>query len=415
MAIKEWSTNYSGASPTQDPDPITGNMPDLTDESFPGAGDGDAQRSSQVEAPRNKLQVVCKYVGDSVNSPTDSLHAIIGKNHTQGAATQFRLYKRTAKPTSATDTGFLYAISSGGYLDLMWENPDGSEVNLVDGGISVGYDDAAVHVDESGEIYAIAEKLSPIGSDVVVIEDSASSWAKKRIAISTISPLTTKGDIFGFDTANARIPVGADGYLLTADSAEAAGIKWAEAPEPSPLTTKGDLFGFDTANARIPIGADGYLLTADSTEATGIKWAEAPEPSPLTTKGDLFGFSTANDRVPVGPDGYALIADSGEALGVKWGVVSGTGSIPNEEEFSTAGTETPGDPTTFGPLTNTPRGSGTANTPSGYDILVFRNGLKMKYEATPTTYNHYYYDDINNEIDVLASGDADEYEVVYGS
>jgi hypothetical protein len=40
----------------------------------------------------------------------------------------------------------------------------------------------------------------------------------------------------------------------------------------SPLTTKGDLFGYDTGNQRIPVGADGTFLEADSTQATGIKW-----------------------------------------------------------------------------------------------------------------------------------------------
>lgn len=40
-----------------------------------------------------------------------------------------------------------------------------------------------------------------------------------------------------------------------------------------PLTTKGDLFGFDTANNRIPVGADTFVLTADSTQTLGLKWA----------------------------------------------------------------------------------------------------------------------------------------------
>jgi hypothetical protein len=41
----------------------------------------------------------------------------------------------------------------------------------------------------------------------------------------------------------------------------------------SPLTTKGDLYGFSTVNARVPVGADTYVLTADSTQALGVKWA----------------------------------------------------------------------------------------------------------------------------------------------
>lgn len=40
----------------------------------------------------------------------------------------------------------------------------------------------------------------------------------------------------------------------------------------SPLTTKGDLYSFDTNNARLPVGTNGQILVADSNESTGLKW-----------------------------------------------------------------------------------------------------------------------------------------------
>jgi hypothetical protein len=40
----------------------------------------------------------------------------------------------------------------------------------------------------------------------------------------------------------------------------------------SPLTTKGDLYGYDTADARIPVGSNDTVLTADSTDAQGVAW-----------------------------------------------------------------------------------------------------------------------------------------------
>jgi hypothetical protein len=43
----------------------------------------------------------------------------------------------------------------------------------------------------------------------------------------------------------------------------------------SPLTTKGDLYGYSTTNARVPVGTNGQVLTADSTAATGVAWATA--------------------------------------------------------------------------------------------------------------------------------------------
>ena len=39
------------------------------------------------------------------------------------------------------------------------------------------------------------------------------------------------------------------------------------------LTTKGDTHGFDTDNARVPIGVNTTVLTADSTTALGLAWA----------------------------------------------------------------------------------------------------------------------------------------------
>ena len=41
----------------------------------------------------------------------------------------------------------------------------------------------------------------------------------------------------------------------------------------SPLTTKGDLYTYSTTNARLGVGANNTVLTADSGEATGLKWA----------------------------------------------------------------------------------------------------------------------------------------------
>jgi hypothetical protein len=50
----------------------------------------------------------------------------------------------------------------------------------------------------------------------------------------------------------------------------------------SPLTTKGDLYTYSTTDARLGVGANDTVLTADSTAATGLKWAAASSGGGMT-------------------------------------------------------------------------------------------------------------------------------------
>jgi len=77
-----------------------------------------------------------------------------------------------------------------------------------------------------------------------------------------------KGDLLvglGANTLTA-LTIGANAYVLTADSATATGMAW-KANASNPLTTKGDLFAFDTAAARLPAGTDGQYLISDTSSS----------------------------------------------------------------------------------------------------------------------------------------------------
>lgn len=79
------------------------------------------------------------------------------------------------------------------------------------------------------------------------------------------------GDILYASGVNtlAKLPVGTNTHILTL----AGGVPtWAAPSGSSPLTTKGDIYTYDSADQRLPVGTDGQVLQADSAEATGLKW-----------------------------------------------------------------------------------------------------------------------------------------------
>ena len=92
--------------------------------------------------------------------------------------------------------------------------------------------------------------------------------------LKALQPGTTLGDLaYSSATANTntRLAIGTSGQVL---AVSAGGVpEWKTTADVTPLTTKGDLFTFTTVDARIGVGANGTVLTADSAEATGLKWA----------------------------------------------------------------------------------------------------------------------------------------------
>jgi hypothetical protein len=135
--------------------------------------------------------------------------------------------------------------------------------------------------------------------DTALVKDGAAAIRTLGSSVDTttknLNPSTTLGDIeyrSSTPNVNTRLPLGTANQVLRVNSGATA-PEWATTADQTPLTTKGDLFGFDTADARIPVGTNGHVLTADSAQGLGVKWA-APAAGGMTSlaTGSLSSLST---------------------------------------------------------------------------------------------------------------------------
>jgi len=103
------------------------------------------------------------------------------------------------------------------------------------------------------------------------------------IQVGAVSPLTTKGDLYTFSTSDTRLGVGANDTVLTADSAEATGLKWAAPAAPA------------------AVGCSLYMTASQSlanATQTTINWTNE-----IYDTNSLHDNVTNNDRITI-PSGY---------------------------------------------------------------------------------------------------------------
>lgn len=108
---------------------------------------------------------------------------------------------------------------------------------------------------------------------------------------------TTDGDLLRRGTSEwAALAAGTAGQYLGADGT------YSQPPIRSPLTTKGDLYGYGTDNARVPIGADGQVLSVASTAPLGVKWVPGTVPLIVagvpTAAGAYYGQFAVDTSAP---------------------------------------------------------------------------------------------------------------------
>lgn len=175
--------------------------------------------------------------------------------------------------------------------------------------------------------------------------NNLSDVASASTSFNNISPLTTKGDIIAYSTTNARVPIGTNGQVLTADSTQTLGLKWATpttgtvtsvaltvpaflSVAGSPVTSSGTL-AVSFSGTAIPIANGGTAATTAAAAFNNL--------NPMTTTGDIIYEASANTaaRLAIGTTGQALTVVGGIPA---WGTVpiagGGTGQTTASAAFN---------------------------------------------------------------------------------
>jgi hypothetical protein len=188
--------------------------------------------------------------------------------------------------------------------------------NYIQGG--AGTDTTAIHDDTASEISALTEKVSPVGADHILIEDSAAGNVKKRVQITNL-PGGADADAIHDNVAseisvvtNKPVLTGADFFLIE-DSAAAnvkkhstfanieASLDLASIPgtldveqlgrvtaDPNTTTGATDYLGlFDTVNAVSTAGFEWLRFSSQGTKKGSIGWGA----------GNAFVFSSNGGRM----------------------------------------------------------------------------------------------------------------------
>lgn len=139
-------------------------------------------------------------------------------------------------------------------------------------------------ISSSGALYASYNggAYGPIGGSLATKEVPTGACNGTNVTF-TMAEALASGDLVFVDgvldpaasgvgtTLTTSIPPGPDGGVLVA-RVTGSGSGGGGGGSSSPLMTKGDLHGYSVADARLPVGADGKVVAADSTQALGVAY-----------------------------------------------------------------------------------------------------------------------------------------------
>ena len=211
--------------------------------------------------------------------------------------------------TAGVTNGQVLAYQSGNWIPTTIAAGPATTTNLPEGANlyhTSARVDARIELAELSDLLNVSNTAATNGQ-YLVWNSTTSNWVPTTPTSTFTSPLTTKGDLHTYSTTNARLPIGANGTFLVADSTTTTGLRW-QAPADTDDITEG------TTN----------LYYTDARVTTRFNTL-----IPAVAKGDLLvQGATVLSRLPVGSNDQVLLADSTTATGLRWGAVnSGGGAL----------------------------------------------------------------------------------------
>lgn len=222
-----------------------------------------------------------------------------------------------ANPFTCDSTGYFFFFAANGEYDLTFSGTGISapftlsQVLLNDpgsGGITSinGLTAAAqtLATGTAGTDFAISSVTAthtfnlPVASATNTGKLSAANWSTfngKENVLSFTSPLSRATNTVSLST----VPIASGGTGQVTQTAAFDGL--------APSTTKGDLIAHNgTDNIRLAVGTNNYVLTADSAQPSGLKWAPATDPFWLASGNDLYNSFTGNLGLGAAPGAFKL-------------------------------------------------------------------------------------------------------------
>lgn len=150
------------------------------------------------------------------------------------------IYRFDTAGTGADDNDFIIVPSDitppapGRWFRLQSATQDHEGLSGLQGGAL--NDHKHLTTTELGNVPSTGQKQSLAGS--YGVPGTGNEYVTKTDPTYLRGPVTTKGDIYGRDgTGPQRIPVGADGHVLVADSSQGLGVKWASGGSVIPVAS----------------------------------------------------------------------------------------------------------------------------------------------------------------------------------